>query len=949
MTRVLYALALRCARHRWWVVGIWVAGLLVATAANLVGGSPAQGSPGLTGSASAEAVQLAERAFAVNPLETSPLVIYQPDANFAMPSGQSELAALAVKLDALPALAGVKVPVPGSTSISANGEYAVLNVTVDAEAGSTKVDAVAVLETSQAQLGQNAQVAIGGALGESVSIPDTRPSALLGLAAALALLFVFFRRMGAAVVPIVSSIFGLVLALGILGLLADVIYIPTVSTTVATMLGLGVGIDYALFLTWQTRNLIGAGYAPSDAIARALATAGSASLFAGSVVTAALIGVSVTGISFIATIAAASAFAVICAVAATITLAPALLAIFRDRLISRRNRNVEDADAALDASRWGRFALVVTSHPWIFAVGTLALLLTLAAPAIRMELGVSSAAQLPPGTTGAQAFQLTEDGLGPGANSRIIVVTKLFKPATAPAGTQVSAGGDPRVQDPRLVALSANLAATPGIVSVGETIVSPEGGAAIIEVTPAWGPAAPETSALIGDLQRLQVPDSGGQVNADEGVSEIALIGGLAATTYSLDTAIAERTPLFVGVVLLLAILLLMIAYRSVLIPLKAAAMNLLSIAAAFGVITAVFNWGWGATAIGLSGPIAIDSFVPLLMFAVLFGLSMDYEVFLLTAFTEHFAKTGDIPTAIRRGLAGSGKVVTIAAVIMASVFASFIFVDSPVAKLFGVGLASAVIIDATLVRCLLVPAIMVLIKRGTFWLPQWLDLLLPKMALERNPEAINPEAINPDKSYSADEARVGHRPIGIHDPVRVLIVGGSAIVSWFVVAQIPGPATVAVGAAVSVVIVAAMLLAPFGLGDARGGIATRAIGYALGLALGFVLLTFATAMLPPIWLLGPLAVAFALLAGVCVAAFGVGRSLVFLALMGTVNAAVAWQVVGAAVPADLLIATAVPVLLMFVLVATASALVPRRALYSEAIPVVVDKEALARDTADAE
>ncbi len=943
MTRMLYALATRCAKHRWWVVGIWVAGLLLATAANLAAGAPAQGFPSLAGSASAEAAQLAERAFAVNPLTTSPMVIYQPGANFGMPSGQSELAALAAKLDALPAVTAANVPAPGSTSISANGEYAVLNLTVNAEAGSTKAAGAVILETGRAQLGQNAQVAIGGALGEALSVPDTRPSDLLGLVAALALLLVFFRRLGAAVVPIISAIVALGLALGILGLLAEVIYIPTVSTSVASMLGLGVGIDYALFLTSKTRKLIAAGYAPPDAIGRAVGTAGRASLFAGSVVIAALIGVSSTGIVFIATIAAAGAVAVICAMASTITLAPALLAIFGDR-ITRRHRDAKDADAALDTSAWGRFARVVTSHPWMFAVGTLVLLLTLAAPAIKMELGVSSAAQLPPGTTGAQAFQLTENGLGPGANSRMIVVTELFKPATAPAGNQQSAVGDPRTQDPRLVALSATLAATPGIVSVGPTVVSPEGGVAIIEVTPAWGPAAPETSALIKELQHLQVPDSGVQVDVDEGVSGIPLVGGVAATTYSLDTAIADRTPLFVGTVILMAIILLMIAYRSVLIPLKAAAMNLLSIAAAFGVLTAVFNWGWGATAIGLSGPMAIDSFVPLLMFAVLFGLSMDYEVFLLTAFTEHFAKTGDMRTAIHRGLAESGKVVTVAAAIMVSVFTSFIFVDDPVVKLFGVGLASAVIIDATLVRCLLVPAIMVLIKRGTFWLPRWLDLLLPKIDVEGNPEAINP-----DSSSGAERARTGHRPIGIHHPIRVLIVGLSAVVSWFAVAQVPGPATVAACAAVSVVIVAVMLLVPFDLGDARGGLGTRAIGYTLGLALGFVLLMFATAMLPPVSLLGPLAVTFALLAGACVVAFGVGRSLALPALMGSVNAAVAWQFVGAAVPAELLIATAVPVLLIFVLVATASALAPRRALYSDAMPAVAAEQAPARDTVDAE
>jgi RND superfamily putative drug exporter len=313
-------------------------------------------------------------------------------------------------------------------------------------------------------------------------------------------------------------------------------------------------------------------------------------------------------------------------------------------------------------------------------------------------------------------------------------VAQLHAPVVFPADIEQAVDGplvDPRTQDPRLVAFTQELRAAEGIARVDPPAVSTDGGVVVWPVIPTTGPADPATEALVHTLRDTVLPA------AAQGKQLTAYLGGVTPAVVDLNERVAERLLPFILGVVALSFLLLMVAYRSLVIPAKAALMNLLSIAAAYGVVVAVFQWGWGASALGLDGPLAIQSFVPMMMFAVLFGLSMDYEVFLLTSFNEHWQRTGDMRVAVRRGLADTGQVVTSAAAIMVVIFASFITTDSGVAKMFGVGLATAVLVDATIVRCLLVPALMVLAAKATWWLPRWLDRALPHLHVEGDPAAL--------------------------------------------------------------------------------------------------------------------------------------------------------------------------------------------------------------------
>ena len=394
---------------------------------------------------------------------------------------------------------------------------------------------------------------------------------------------------------------------------------------------------------------------------------------------------------------------------------------------------------------------------------------------------------------------------------------------------------DPRAEDPRLVDLSEVLAATPGVDSVSQPFVSPDGGVAVISVTPSTGPADPATRDLVVLLREDVLPA------ANAGADMVSHVGGRTSLMMDVTTTIGERLPWFIGGVATFSALLLMIAYRSLVIPVKAAAMNLISISAAYGVVVAIFQWGWGAELIGLSELMPIETFVPMIMFAVLFGLSMDYEVFLLTAFREHWSRTGDMKVAVRRGLTDTGRVVTSAATIMVVVFASFVLVDDPLTKMFGVGLATAVLVDATIVRSLLVPALMVLAARWTWWLPGWLDRLLPHLQVEGDPAAL--ESI--DRPRSGPEG--GHRADGSWalvpgdrssaTPLWAALAG--MLLAWFLGSRMNDTSpqmpyqdlAIAVSALIGSLTVWLPRAVP-GLGRSRGGRLLGLLGGALAVAL---------------------------------------------------------------------------------------------------------------------
>lgn len=909
MTAALQRLAIFSARHHWRVLTAWIIAAVGLNILHLVlPPGPASG-PAAPGTSSAIAQELAVGAFGPELTGSSPLVIFDQSADFSSPRDYEQLVSLQSTLLDLGTVQSVRLP---TTMFADDGRYAIVSVTPSPIVSSNKELAEEILATAQEFFGSGVDVAFGGGLGEALSVPDTEFSDIAGLIAAVAIMFIFFRRWLAVAVPLANALLAVGTALMLIGVISRLMYVPSVANSLATMLGLGVGIDYALFMTTRYRALLRDGVPREEAIGRAVSASGSAIVFAGSTLVAALCSLSLTGIHLLATLGFSAAIAVALSVFASLTLVPALFAIFGDRVKGKNEHPLTEKE--LDESFWGRFASNVTHHPWRYVLVATIILGTLAAPATKLTLGVSNPGQLPRDLTMSEAYTLTEEGFGAGYNGPFIVVAEMYQPASAPesgtgassdvspsSGASVAPAGDPRTQDPRLVSLRAELEKVPGVATVGPAVVGPAGGIAAIEVVPATGPSDPATAQLVQTLQTFDFSDLQGMA---------VYVGGFTPTTVDLYAQISDKTPLFIGIVIALAFILLMIAYRSLVIPLKAAIMNLISITAAYGVVTAVFVWGWGAELIGLSGPVPIDAYVPMMMFAVLFGLSMDYEVFLLTSFREHFSKTGDMHVSVRRGLAETGRLVTSAALIMVVVFGSFIFASEPLLKIFGVGLSVAVIVDATVVRLLLVPAVMVLIKKGTWWLPRWLDRALPVIELEADPGAVVERA-----PREASLMRLA--------PLRVFIVVAAGIVSALLLTQMPGQsATASASITISVLLTVIVLLV-----QSRMRALAQITALVSGMLVTVIVVASAAQVAIPL-VSGSIDLVLAAVAvGVLVGIVVVSRALWLPMVLGSLAGGIGWLFAGGAQAAASQVVTAVilPVVLTAVLASTALRLTASR------------------------
>jgi putative drug exporter of the RND superfamily len=505
-----------------------------------------------------------------------------------------------------------------------------------------------------------------------------------------------------------------VLALGcglsLTGLLAHAIDIATFSPTLATLIGLGVGIDYSLFVVTRHRNAIIAGREPEAACARALNTSGRAVLFAGATVIVALLGLLVLGVSFLNGVAFASAIVVLTVMTAAVTLIPALLGMFGLRVLSRKERRRLEAEGPRDPKLdgvWPRWAAYVQRHPKPLAAGALIVMLVLAIPVLSLRLGSSDAGQDPPSSTTHKAYVLLAKGFGAGFNGTFQIVAKT------PNG---------KADLPKVQKLADALSSTEGLAAVSPPVPSPNGKIALIEARPSTAPQEAATSRLIDTLRDDVVPGANGGL--------AVYVGGITAIFDDFAGVLTEKLPLFIAVIVLLGCLLLMIAFRSLLIPATAAVMNLLAAGASFGVVTAVFQRGWLAEPLGVGiGP--IEAFLPVMMLAILFGLSMDYQVFLVSRMHEEWMRTGDNAHSVRIGQAATGRVITAAATIMILVFGSFLLAGQRVIAEFGIGLASAVLLDAFILRTILVPATMHLIGKRNWWLPRTFDRALPRVAVE--------------------------------------------------------------------------------------------------------------------------------------------------------------------------------------------------------------------------
>ena len=768
MTRRLYLLAQWCATHALLVVIAWVAFFLFVNVLN--NNLPAAGQQEITleGTDSATAQQLLNRGFPGVSSDAQPLVI-GCETELDSGEGKAIIKRERRELGNIEGVVSVTGPAQESDLLSPDKKTAILQVQVNsAYLGEASV-AEDLLSVGEAAA-PNCEVALGGSMGSSISSPQNHTSELLGLIAAVFVLLLTLRRFAAAMVPLINALMAVGCGSAIIALVGRLVFIPDVAPTLGTMLGLGVGIDYALFLVVRHRAMLRKGYEVNDSIGRTAGTAGAGMVFAGTTLILAVCGLALTGISFLAWLGFAAAIVVAMAILASLTLVPAIFGLMKMRVLPRKDKHAHiTTDEHLDHGIWARIADAVTGRPWPFAIVALLILLIMAFPLTKMELGQTDASSLPPDSTAYQANEMITEAFGPGYTGPLAVVVQMNRPAKAPKQVQTESGVDPRTLDPRLTRLADTLSSTPGIVEVGSPVVSPDGGVAVIRVTPSTSSADPATETLVQVLREDVLPP------AVQGEDMDPHVGGLTALMMDLSVQIGASLPRFIGGVVLLSGFLLMLAYRSIVIPVKAALMNLLSICAAYGVVVAVFQWGWGASLIGLDELVPIESYVPMMMFAVLFGLSMDYEVFLLTSFQEHWSRTQDMTVSVRRGLTDTGQVVTSAATIMVVVFGSFILVPSAVVKMFGVGLATAVFVDATIVRCVLVPALMVLAAKATWWLPKWIDRALPHLHVEGDPATLN----------SIHEPPPSNRPTSIDDAITPAIplipVLFGVVVSWLI------------------------------------------------------------------------------------------------------------------------------------------------------------------------
>jgi RND superfamily putative drug exporter len=739
MTGVLYAVAKLCVRRRFVVVGIWLVATIALVAISRGLGENTSENLSLPGTDSQRATDTLARSFPDQANGTSPIVLHASSGKLTDSKYAAAVDQAAAAVAKAPHVAAVVNPLTpqGAGALSKDQSTGYLSVTLAVSPGQlSEGEAQQIIDAADPAKAAGLQVETGGQLGQKVSKPATESSELIGIVAAMAVLSLTFGTIVAMLLPILNAILALLATLAIIRLLGHVATVPTVAPTLATMIGLGVGIDYALFIVTRHFRGMKEGLALEESIARAVATSGGAVFFAGGTVTIALVSLAVAGIPLVTTMGLMAGIAVVVAVLAALTLMPAALAIAGPRIESLRVRAVHPE--SVKDGLWARWANEIAKRPLLAGLAALAILLPLAIPLLSLTLGQQDLAALPTSTTARRAYDLIAKDFGPGVNGPLLVAVALGSPAQAasggaqgkssPSGGASSASGaqgDPRASDPRLQKLQHEVAATKGVAAITTVQIDKAGTTAYFNAIAATGPAEKATADLVERLRSAAIP------NAEQGTNMRADIGGSTAGNVDLAAQISSKLPLQILVVIALSFVLLILAFRTVVIPPQAAVMNLLSIGASYGVLTAVFQYGWLSGVIGLEGPVPIVSYVPLFMFAILFGLSMDYEVFLVSQIEEHVHAGQDNRGSVVAGLVTSARVITAAALIMFFVFGSFVLNGDPTIKQFGVGLAVAVALDATVVRCLLVPALMLLMGKINWYMPHWLDRVVPHLSIE--------------------------------------------------------------------------------------------------------------------------------------------------------------------------------------------------------------------------
>jgi RND superfamily putative drug exporter len=710
-------------RHRRSVVIGWFVLLIGALGASGAVGTEFANNFSLPGTESQRAANLLKREFPAQAGDSDQIVLAARQGAVTDTAVRSRVAPMLAAVAQLPHVTGVVSPytAKGAQAISPDGKVAFATVTFDERANVLPASATErVIGVAKSAGSSQLQVALGGQAIEQVQKPSLGAATAIGLLAAIIVLLVTFGSLIGMGLPIITALLGLGSGIGLAGLGSRLIGMPSFATQLAAMIGLGVGIDYALFIVTRFRENYLIHGDVHRAIVGAMDTAGRAVLFAGATVIIALLGQFALGVDFLYGLAVASSLAVLMTMLAALSVLPALLARFGERIGRRRGgrRRGRRTTAASDAPTgfWARWSGLIERHPWQGAIAGLAIMLALSSPALALRLGNSDAGNNPPGQTTRQAYDLLAKGFGPGFNGPLQVVASMPRP------------NDTAV----LTSIASALRATSDVASVSAARVSPRGLTAVLNVYPRSALQALATTELVSTLRQHTLPP------VASSTATTLLVGGANAITIDFTHVLSSKLPLFVGVVVLLSALLLLVVFRSLVIPLQAAVMNLLSIGASLGVVVAIFQWGWLGSIFGVRGA-PIQAFIPVMLFAIVFGLSMDYEVFLVSRIHEEWTRTRDPHQAVSHAVASTGRVITAAATIMICVFLSFVLGGERILELFGLSLASAVFLDAFIVRSLLLPSVLQILGRRTWALPGWLEHRLPHIAIDRDLGTLEP------------------------------------------------------------------------------------------------------------------------------------------------------------------------------------------------------------------
>ncbi|MDX6365397.1 MAG: putative drug exporter of the superfamily [Nocardioidaceae bacterium] len=731
------------ARRPWAVIAAWIVVLLLVVGLRSAFGGTFENDYTVPGSESSTGLNLLDAKFPEKSGYAGSIVFHATSGQVS--DDASAVSTSMASVAKLPHVISASDPLSTKDSSGVSKDGTIVNAPVSFDVVPASLDS-SYLDTLDAAVAPARKAGLtveyGGGAGQIAQQAHDSTSEIIGLVLALVLLLIMFGSIVAAGLPLIAAVFSVATGLSLLGLIAAGLTFPTTAPTVATLLGLGVAIDYGLFLVARHREQLDDGMTVVESAGRSASTSGAAVVVAGGTVVIAILGLYVSGVPFVGALGLSSALVVAVTIIAALTLVPALLGLAKQSVRSRAERKNarhddpasldptvlarerEAREAAHESSAFARWGRMVSDRPWPWAIATVVVLAVLSIPLFSMRLGQLDAGTDPTTDSSRRAYDLIAEGFGPGANGPLTVVVSLPKQSSS-ANQQL------------LTSLSTDLSKVDDVQAVAPPTVNSSGTTATINVLPKTSPQDAKTQTLVDDIRS--------QVLAQQ--KETTYLVGTTAGYTDFTEKVSQRMPWLIGAVVLLALLLLTAAFRSLAIGLKAAVMNLLSVGAAYGVIVAVFQWGWGSSLVGIEQTVPIPSFVPMLMFAIVFGLSMDYEVFLLSRVHEAWLATNDSHRAVAIGIGATARVITTAAAIMVVVFSSFVLSDDTTVKMLAVGMAVAVLIDATIVRMILVPSVMTLLGKHAWWIPGWLDKITPNFELEgpsHPPAAVTRVATDP-------------------------------------------------------------------------------------------------------------------------------------------------------------------------------------------------------------